>query len=914
MPQSKKKNPAQTPLIATKLHAPISKGGEIIRTRLLDQLNSDPWHKLTMIMGPTGFGKSVLLARWRSQMLDAGKKVAWLTLENDENDLNRFLAYLISALQSVIEGVGSDMLGILEGDLKVPEKVVITTLINSLSEVDEEFALILDDYHNITSPGVHEAVSDLFRYSSTNMRLVIASRTTPPLDQASLRAHGDIIEIDAADLRFSREETGTFLRERKGSLTEQDIDTLFDRSEGWIGALQLASISLDKSDDSGDFIRSFTGTHRDVTDYLGEAVLSQQPAEIRQFLLETSILRRMSPGLCNAITGRGDSAEILERLEQENLFVVPLDTNREWYRYHQMFSDFLLAHFQREHPENIAALHRVASAWFAEQGITSEAVHHAFAANDPERAANLIENYALQLTTQGDHFPLLAWMSRVPEDVARARPKLRLRHVWSLIFLRRFEQAQEILDDIAVEIKKGMSRKGKPDPRILAMNAEYQALSSLYAIMSDDIARAREIGEEWGNKIDASEPLLNGVLLSGLVFAQVANFDYGEARSLLVSARAALKGAASYYGESYIACLEGIMCAEEGRLNTATQLYQQGLDIACENLGRLSFAATITRCLLARLAYERNNLDECDQLLKEGLSWVDEHGVIDITIAAYSAYIRMLDIRGDTDGAEAALRRADDLARNKKFPRLAAAICYERMRFLLRDNRPLEGQAAFNELQSVIESEEKAGHETLPSTREFSDMAKARLLMNNQKPRDAIVILEGMLEQAQATNRTWQEIRLLVLLALAFDVAHEEKLALDQLDRAASLGYQEGFARTFLDQGQIMARLLSALADRLAQESSSEQKSRKLKYVKSLLGGFEEADSEEAENEKMLTNLTKREREVLGLLTTGQSNRAIGEMLSISEQTVKVHVRNILEKLEVKNRTEAAAFAHAVGI
>ncbi|MDQ5818576.1 MAG: helix-turn-helix transcriptional regulator, partial [Actinomycetota bacterium] len=421
-------------LVTTKLRAPRTRPNLVDRPRLREVLARNEVCPLTLVSAPAGFGKTTLLGDWSEQLSRDGKSVAWVSLDLSDNDPARFLTYLVGALQEIEEGIGEGVLASLRSPQMPPIEALMGVLVNELAEVAHEITVILDDYHLIDSDPVHEAVSFLLEHLPENARLVISSRADPPLPLARLRVRDQMTEVRAADLRFTPEEASAFLNDVMGlSLSEGDVAVLEGVTEGWIAALQLAALSMRDRQDTSGFVESFSGSNRHVLDFLAEEVLERQPEGVREFLLKTSVLERMSASLCDSLTSRNDGQQMLERLEHENLFVIALDDERQWYRYHHLFADVLRSRLHGEQPERIRELHRRAAAWYERNGWTSEAIRHALAAQDHDRAADLVEDVARKMWFRGEVMTLLGWLEALPEETRRRRPQLLFQYSATLL-------------------------------------------------------------------------------------------------------------------------------------------------------------------------------------------------------------------------------------------------------------------------------------------------------------------------------------------------------------------------------------------------------------------------------------------------------------------------------------------------
>src|SRR5438874_873562 len=437
-----------TPILATKLYLPPLRPNVVSRPRLLERLNEGLHRKLTLIAAPAGFGKTTLVSEWVAFIERARTRTAWLSLDEGDNDPARFLAYLIAALQTIAATIGDGVLGVLQSPQPPPTEAILTALLNEITTLPDNFVLVLDDYHVIDAKPVDMALTYLVEHLPPQMHLVIATREDPQLPLARLRARSHLTELRAADLRFTASEAAAFLNQVMGlSLSAADIAALEDHTEGWIAGLQLAALSMQGHHDVAAFIRAFAGDHRYIVDYLVEEVLQRQPEPVRRFLLQTSILDRLSGPLCDAVTGQREGNARLEALERGNFFVVPLDDTRHWYRYHHLFAEVLSAQLLAEQPDQVATLHRRASAWYEQHGSTVDAIRHALAAFDFGRAADLVELAVPAMRQSRQEATVLGWLKALPDELIRSRPLLSAAYAQTLLVSGQLEGVEARLSD-----------------------------------------------------------------------------------------------------------------------------------------------------------------------------------------------------------------------------------------------------------------------------------------------------------------------------------------------------------------------------------------------------------------------------------------------------------------------------------
>jgi LuxR family transcriptional regulator, maltose regulon positive regulatory protein len=435
------------PVLETKLHVPRRRRGLVARPRLSERLSRGAESVLTLVSAPAGFGKTTLLAEWLAAAPSDGRSVAWLSLGQRDNDPELFWTYVVAALTTAAQGAGASALSVLQPP-QPPSEAGLATLLNDLDAISNDVVLVLDDYHVIDARDVQDGMTFLLEHLPPQIHLVVGSRADPALPLARLRARGELAEIRAADLRFTPGEAAAYLNEAMGlALTTADVAALERRTEGWIAALQLAALSLQGREDTTAFIAGFAGDDRYIVDYLAEEVLQRQPEHVQHFLLQTSILDRLCGPLCDAVTGQDGGKAKLAGLERGNLFLVPLDDRRRWYRYHQLFADVLQAHLRDEQPEDVSDLHRRASAWYQQNGDPAAAIRHALAAGDFERAADLVELAIPAMRKSRQEAAVRGWLELLPDEVIRVRPVLSVGFAGTLLIRGELEGVEARLRD-----------------------------------------------------------------------------------------------------------------------------------------------------------------------------------------------------------------------------------------------------------------------------------------------------------------------------------------------------------------------------------------------------------------------------------------------------------------------------------
>jgi LuxR family maltose regulon positive regulatory protein len=640
---------ATSPLLTTKLYLPVVRRNLVPRPHLLARLTEGVTRPLTLIAAPAGFGKTTLVGEWH--VSKAGRKIplAWLALDDDDNDPARFLTYLIAALTPLKPGFGESILPLLKSPQPVSAKLILTNFINEVNLFSTPFALVLDDYHVISSSAIHEAMAFLLDHLPPPLHIVITTRTDPPLPLARWRARHQLVEIRGDDLRFTSAETATFLQQVMGlNLSSADVTVLETRTEGWVAGLQMAALSMQGRTDIAHFLNSFRGSHRYILDYLLDEVLQQQSEDIQQFLFQTSILNHLSGSLCDAVIERNDSQTMLEHLEQANLFVVPLDDERHWYRYHHLFVEALRHRLQHLYPEQVSSLHRRASIWHEQHGLMAEAIHHALAAPDFERAAYLVEQVGQELLIRSEIVTLLKWLNALPEELIRMRPHLCLFHAWTLILNNQIAEAEQRLQT-ASELKAA--------PAILGQVA---AMRALIALFRGDMRRANELTRQVQAVLPASDPFMRGVTTFNLGLSHFLNGDAEAARQAFAEVANISRQSGNMIVTVIIQCQMAEAQIGQGRLQQALATYQQALALATTPEGLELPGAGQAHTGLAVIMYELNNLEAAAQHLAEGFRLNRQVG----EMGAFDGYIIQASLKqaqGDAAGALEAIEQAGQI-------------------------------------------------------------------------------------------------------------------------------------------------------------------------------------------------------------------------------------------------------------
>lgn len=902
-------------LVATKFHVPPA--GLVPRPRLLARLAQGIDRGLTIVCTPAGFGKTTLLGDWarRSRV-----PTAWLSLDSGDNDPARFWRYVAAALDRVRPGIGPLAAALLRGPQRpVPEAVVIK-VINELMRPASAgvVALVLDDYHVIEEPAVHDSVAFLLAWLPPGLRVMIATRAEPPLPLARLRGRGQLAELRAADLRFTLGETAALLQAAtRQDLPAESIAALHDRTEGWAVGLRLAALSLEGRFDPAGFVTTFAGSHRYVLDYLTEEVLSRQSEPVVSFLLKTSVLQRLCGPLCDVVTGGTDGQAVLEGLERANLFIVPLDDERRWWRYHHLFADLLRARLEQELPSPVPKLHHRAAAWHEDHGFADDAVRHALAAGEPGWAARLVERHVEELLRRSEGATLSRWLSELPAESVRGRPRLFLAQAVAAIVSGRLEAVEPLL----AEAERAHAQTGD-EPHEPSVGRALSVLANVpagIAFLHADLARHRG---EAADAIACSQQALKHLseddwLLRSQVAWNLAAADWLQGRlsqaeralSLLVTERRAAGG------KGYLAmraCYDlGQVQRAQGRLGVALRTHQQGLEIASE-AGRQLPPAGMAHVGMAELLYERNELTGALKHANAGVDLSRQLAFGQPLATGLAMLARIRQAQGDRARALDAMDQAGRAEPSPQVVSLFNPVPIWRARLLLANGEVAAAAQWISERGLAADDE-------LTYAREGEYLLLARVLLGEHAYDRALALLARLRAEAAAQDRINSLIELWVAAALAHAARGDPAEATASLTEALALAAPERYVRTFADEGAPMARLLGRLTGTHGAELPSTVTPN---YLNLLAHAFEQRGAravpdtsrDATEVAELIEPLSGRELEVLRLLAAGKSNKQIADELVVVLDTVKKHVGHILDKLGASNRTHAVTLARALGL
>ncbi len=904
-PLSAQRDTPPHPLLATKLHVPRPRTRLVPRAHLVERLQQGMARQLTLVSAPAGFGKTTLLAQW---LAENGLPVAWLSLEAEDNDPTRFLAYLIAALQTLDAQLGTTTLALLSTPQPPSPEVVLAVLISEVTSRDiGDFALVLDDYHLITAESIQRGMTFLLEHLPPQLHLILATRADPPLPLARLRAQGQLTEVRTADLRFGAAEASAFLHEVMGlDLEASAIATLQNRTEGWIAGLQLAALSLQGRADVSAFLAAFSGSHRFVLDYLSEEVLARQPAVVQSFLLSTCILERLSGPLCDAVRGQEGSQAMLEVLERANLFVVALDDERRWYRYHHLFAEALRSHLRHTEPTLPPVLHRRASAWYEQHALPAEAVQHALAVPDVELAARLIEPIVLPVAFQGQLYTVLEWMNALPEALIRTRPFLCVYYAQVLTTTNQLEEAEARLQEAEQGIQEEVS--ASQAQIILGWVLDIRADIALFY---GDIARAISLAQQALALLSEAQVFPYASALTTTIRTYLLSGDVtSDTEHAVAAAVAFIRTSDNLFTMVSSICLLARLHILQGRLRQAAATFAQVAQVVPRpEVLHTMFSSLSYYFGLGDLLRQWDELEAAEQYLAQGMALIKETLTVEpfVAILGYSALARLQQAHGNSREALATLDTLEHLAEQRHFPpHLMPRVAAVRAQLELAQGSVASAIHWADTSRLSTEDEDLS----YPREGEYLALARVRIAQGREDPgspflQDALHLLDRLLQDAEAKARLGSVLEILALRALALEEQGDPTSALSTLERALVLAEPEGYIRLFVDEGPPMLVLL-----RLAQACSSIPG-----YVATLLRVFGEQQTQlSARLSPLVEPLTEREREVLHLLLEGASNREIARRLVLSVNTVKRHVYNLSGKLGVQSRTQAIVRARDLNL
>src|SRR6266516_1511676 len=799
-------------LLATKFFIPSSSHALIPRPHLIELLNRSVACPLTLVSAPAGFGKTTLLSTWVQSLPPERPRIAWVSLDEGDNEPVLFWMYVLTALGSQQPGLCMQLVTYLQTQQAPPLRSVLQTLINRLAEQSEQFLLILDDYHLVTEQAVHTSLTYLVEHLPPQLHLILATRADPPLPISLLRARGHLLEVRTDELRCNPDEVVAFLEKSASIQLSQDmIDAVTTRTEGWLVGLQLLGLSLQGHADSGDFLEEVSGSQRYVFDYLIEEVFQSQSASVQTFLLHTSILKRLSAPLCDAILEESGSQQILEQLERVNLFIMSLDTQRRWYRYHALFAQALRHRLEQTQPKLVPNLHHRASHWYAQQGRLNEAISHAITAQQWQWTADLIEQVYALIWGNSEHAMLRRWLEKLPAEVMRSRPRLCLAYAKTLFMVAPYTTMDRWLQDADTALRAtSPAPTNETTEAEVPLSSEQQARDNLFGELAAyrAIITGYYLGEGHSTLAFCQEALAhlseqNLIARAEVAYAQsLAYHSFGDIVAAIQSTKeaTALAQTAGDTSSTIIyMCRTAYSLLLHGKLHEVVQIVQQAALLGTTPAGLPHAMMCWAFIFHADALRQWNRLDEALDMALQGVRLSEQTETIVALYLGYTILMRIYLARGEMDAARLAFQKAEEALTKTYSPyRRDAYLIVNWVQFWLASGKV---ERAINWLQEIARHtsvHSPLAHEREDVAHEREDVARARILLAQKMPTEVLSLLEPLQVSAEKQERWSHVIEMKVLQALAHSMRNEDQEALTVLAQAVQLAEPEGFTRIFV--------------------------------------------------------------------------------------------------------------------
>jgi LuxR family transcriptional regulator, maltose regulon positive regulatory protein len=896
----------QVPFLVTKVVSP-RRLGLIDRPRLLAVASQLAAKRLAVIKAPAGFGKTSLAASWSEWLRQHGNLVAWLTIDPDDDEPARFLFYMVQAIQRCAPGVGGDAIDLINEAFLVNPQAIVSTLINDLTDVDDEVYLFLEDYHWIADPVIHEAVAFFLRHAPSHAHVVLTTRTEPPLPLASLRANNQLLEVDAAALRFDLQETHEFLLSGKpDSLDLEDVRLLHSRTEGWPAALRIIVATSSAGEGFGQYVRNLTGVQRPIGSYLDE-MLDGLPGELVSFMLRTAILDRLSVPLCKVVSGEVSSQALLASIEKRQLLLTALDQEGKWFRYHPLLAEHLKKRLLSELGDEFPELHRRAAHWYASQELWTEAVQHAIAAGDTDQALGWIKNCAMGLVKRGDLLTLLDWQHLFPSEVMSGQPAVKLAIAWGLALAARVDDALQILD----EIEHDLATHSPADRDLLA--CECEAIRSVALSLKDEGQVALPLALNCMSK--SNDPWTANVASNVVRYWRCRIGDLEGFYATPWIPYSIDEDRRNVFASVYRRCIQGIAEVQQLRLAAAERHYTEASRLAEQYVGPNSIAAALPASLIARIFYEQGRVDEAETMLVDRLPLISAGAMPECVLNSNYVMVRVAAFRSNFDRAHTLLERADSFCTMRSWGRLCAAVALERVWLYLREDRVNEAAVAYEHLERLAERYHPSVDFSWSDIHRYAALARAYLASARGHFDHAISTLTDLRDDTDRARNYYFALRVAVHLSVVqFSASHTAE-ALGSLRRTLDVSAQAGIHQTFLDEGPKIGPLLIAFQE--TAERSSDKSAELVPYVSGLVTAWRsryQTTAAPSDRSRLTDPLSAREAAILKLIAQGLSNKEIARNLAITPETVKSHVKHIFIKLGSEKRAQAVARAQSLGL
>jgi ATP/maltotriose-dependent transcriptional regulator MalT len=890
-----------SPVITTKLVAPRVGSGTIDRPRLFQLVSAAPSARLVLITAPAGFGKTSFAAAWFARLRAAGHRAGWLTIDPEDDQPARFLHCVARALLRAADSIDPSAVGLSTETSLVAPQAIVSAMVNQLADIDDELYLVLDDFHWLTDRAIHEAVSLLVTHAPPNFHLILTTRQLPPLPLARLRANGELLEIDAAALRFDADETSHFLQQAcAGRLAAAAISRLHASTEGWAAALRLAAAGIVQGGASAD--ASALGPTRPFAAYL-EEMLASWPDETVDFMTRASVLDSLSCELCRAVTGEPTSGELLESVARRHLLLEPVDSEGQWYRFHGLLLDYLRQRLQTRHADEVPELHRRAFAWYAEREMWTDAARHAIAAGDTEHALEWISRCGMTLVKRGDLLTLLGWQHQFPAELMRGQVKLRLAIAWGMALAMRVDEAGAMLEQIEQDARAQAAGQEQADVLL-----ECEALRAVTLVMSDDSTSALALAEACIARPSA-DPWDSNVQSNVLRFARWKAGDVDGVYAAPWIPYSLEQDRRNVFSSVYRHCLLGLLALDQARLDLAERDAREAMRLAEEHVGPHSTPAAIGAPLLADVLYEQGRFDEVEDLLVERMPMIDAVVMLEGVRRSYVVLARIEASRSALERAYGLLAQAESVGYNRKWDRLVSGVLLERTRLHLLEGRLGEASACVVRLERLAALNPVVAPCARSEIHRDLDLARVELACSHDRWAEAVGILEELHRDAQAVRNARLMMQLKARAAIVLMASNDADAALLALRAALDIAAPAGAYRSVLDAGPDIAPLLGRF------RASSRCTKALEPCVERLLAGCKDAAPAKSDRAgAVASSLSPREQEILTLIAEGRSNKEVARALGVTPETVKTHLKNVFEKLSVERRAQAVARARSLGL
>jgi LuxR family maltose regulon positive regulatory protein len=892
----------QLPFLATKI-LPARFTGLVARPRLLAILSELPAMRLAVIKAPAGFGKSSLAAAWAEKLEQSGNYVGWLTIDTDDDEATRFLFYVSQALHHACPDVGAGAIGLILENNLIDPTAILSSLINDLAEMEDDLYLFLEDYHWLGASRIHQTVAYFLKHAPSHCHVVLTTRTEPALPLASLRAQNQLIEIDAAALRFDMQETQAFLDSTKpGVLEIPDVQLLQRKTEGWPAALRIISSMPSQSGLAfKEYVHNLSGSQRTIAAYLSE-MLDTLPVEVVDFMLRTAVLDRLSGPLCEAVTGSSSSRTILASLAQRQMLLTPIDHDGVWLRYHALLTEYLRRRLEADRGIETPELHRRAALWYASQELWTEAVQHAIAAGDSDRAISWIKNCAMTLIKRGDLFTLLDWQRQFPDELMRGQCEVRLAIAWGLALALRFDEALQL----ATEIENDIAATHLPESDLLC---ECQVIRSVALVLKDDSERALPLAQACVNR--SSDPWTANVASNVIRLGHMKAGNLKQFHATPWIPYSVEEDRRNVFASVYRHCLKGLAEERQIRLAAADGHYREGLRIAEQDVGPNSIAAALPASLIARIKYEQGRLDEAEAWVIDRVSLISSATMLDCVWSAYFVIARVAAGRMNFERARTILERAENQGVARGWGRLSAGAIAEQARLHLNNGQLDEAAACVDRLEGLAKKYPAPRPCAWSEIEWYHKLARADLLRQQARPEEAISILQQLQREAEAMQHSQFLICIAIRLSAVQLGAGKVADAVSRFRRVLAACAAAGLYQSILDERPIISNLLKT-----TQESGT-LKADLIPYVDRLVAGLQRGGQDlmaSTSGAQILSALSPREADILTLIAEGLSNKEIARSLYIGPETVKSHLKSVFTKLGVEKRAQAVSRAQTLGL